>query len=71
MDRNSAGSNGAFDHAAKTVAEYRSTRRVCTMKTARNILVALQAFLGLGAIFGGGALILSPNGAFLGMPFQF
>lgn len=41
------------------------------MKTARNILVALQAFLGLGAIFGGGALILSPNGAFLGMPFQF
>jgi hypothetical protein len=31
-------------------------------------LVALLAFLGLGAIGGGGVLIISPNGSFIGMP---
>lgn len=36
--------------------------------TTRNILVFLLLFLGLGAIFGGGVLIVSPTGALLGMP---
>ncbi len=35
-------------------------------KTTRNILIVLLAFLGLGAIFGSGALILSPSGKLLG-----
>jgi hypothetical protein len=34
----------------------------------RNIIVSLLTFIGLGAIFGGGAFILSPSGALLGMP---
>ena len=34
----------------------------------RNILIGLLAFLGVGAIFGGGALIISPSGELLGMP---
>ncbi len=34
----------------------------------RNILLLLLAFLGLGAFFGGGALIISPSGKLLGMP---
>ncbi len=34
----------------------------------RNILTALLTFLGAGAIFGGGALIISPSGRLLGMP---
>ena len=34
----------------------------------RNILITLLAFLGVGAIFGGGALIISPSGELLGMP---
>lgn len=38
------------------------------MKTIRNILIFLLAFLGLGAIFGGGALIISPTGELLRMP---
>lgn len=37
-------------------------------KTARNILLSLLAILGLGAIFGGGVLIISPSGKLLGMP---
>jgi hypothetical protein len=35
-------------------------------KTARNILIVLLAFLGLSAIGGGGALIVSPSGKLLG-----
>jgi hypothetical protein len=35
-------------------------------KTARNLLLILLAFLGLSAIGGGGALILSPSGKLLG-----
>lgn len=34
----------------------------------RNILIGLLAFLGVGAMFGGGALIISPSGELLGMP---
>jgi hypothetical protein len=34
----------------------------------RNVLVALLAFLGLGAIGGGALLIISPNGEMFGMP---
>ena len=37
-------------------------------KAARNILLILLVFLGLGAIFGGGALIISPGGKLFGMP---
>jgi hypothetical protein len=37
------------------------------MKT-RNFLLFLLAVLGLGAIFGGGVLIISPSGALFGMP---
>lgn len=35
---------------------------------ARNILIFLLGFLGLGAIFGGGVLIISPMGKLIGMP---
>lgn len=38
------------------------------MKTTRNILLILLAFLGLGAVFGGGVLIISPSGELIGMP---
>jgi len=34
----------------------------------RNILIGLMTFLGAGAIFGGGALIISPSGGLLGVP---
>ncbi|MEP6713704.1 MAG: hypothetical protein ABJA37_14855 [Ferruginibacter sp.] len=37
-------------------------------KTYRNILLALLAFLGIGAIGGGGVLIISPGGKLIGMP---
>jgi len=37
-------------------------------KIAQNIFYILLAFLGLGAIGGGGALIVSPTGELLGMP---
>jgi hypothetical protein len=37
-------------------------------KTARNILLFLLTFLGIGAVFGGGVLIISPDGKLLGMP---
>jgi hypothetical protein len=32
------------------------------------VAIVLEIFLGLGALFGGGALILAPDGHFLGMP---
>ena len=35
-------------------------------KATRNLLIALLAILGFGAIFGGGALILSPTGKLIG-----
>ena len=38
------------------------------MKAARNILLIVLGFLGLGAIAGGGSLIISPTGELLGMP---
>ena len=34
----------------------------------RNILIGILAFLGIGALYGGGALILSPSGSLLHMP---
>lgn len=34
----------------------------------RNLLIALLAFLGLGAIGGGAVLIISPSGKLIGMP---
>ncbi len=34
----------------------------------RNLLIALLAFLGLGAIFGGTVFIISPSGKLIGMP---
>lgn len=37
-------------------------------KTIRNILVILLALLGIGAIFGGGVLMISPSGKLFGMP---
>lgn len=37
-------------------------------KTAQNLLVSLLSFLGLGAIGGGGVLIISPSGKLMGMP---
>ena len=38
------------------------------MKITRNILLILLGFLGIGAIGGGGALIISPTGELLGTP---
>ena len=37
-------------------------------KTTLNILLVLLAFLGLGAIGGGGVFIISPDGKLMGMP---
>ena len=37
-------------------------------KAARNTLLIMLAFLGLGAIGGGAVLIISPSGALFGMP---
>ncbi|QHV98694.1 hypothetical protein [Spirosoma endbachense] len=37
-------------------------------KTTRNILLILLGFLGLGAIGGGGVLLVSPSGNLIGMP---
>ncbi len=34
----------------------------------RNLLIFLLAFLGLGAMFGGGVLMISPSGKLFGMP---
>ena len=36
--------------------------------TSRNVLLIVLALLGIGAIFGGGILIISPSGKLLGMP---
>jgi len=38
------------------------------IKITRNIFLILLGFLGLGAIAGGGALIISPTGELIGMP---
>ena len=38
------------------------------VKITRNILLFLLGFLGLGAIGGGGALIISPTGELIGLP---
>jgi len=38
------------------------------MNKTRNFLLFLLGFLGIGAIFGGGALTISPSGALLRMP---
>lgn len=32
------------------------------------VLIGLQGLLGIGAVFGGGALVLDPSGSLLGMP---
>lgn len=37
-------------------------------KTTRNVFLFLLAFLGIGAIYGGGALIISPTGKLLKIP---
>ena len=37
-------------------------------KTAQHILIGLLAFLGLGAMGGGGVFIISPTGKLMGMP---
>ncbi len=39
-----------------------------TSKATRNLLIALLAFLGLGAMGGGAVLIVSPSGKLMGMP---
>jgi len=38
------------------------------MNKTRNTLIFLLGFLGIGALFGGGALTISPSGALLRMP---
>ena len=47
-------------------ARLRSTPR--PLPGIARLAVALETFLGLGAIFGGGALVLAPDGHLLGMP---
>jgi len=39
-----------------------------TSKKGRNLLIFLLLFLGIGAVAGGGMLILSPSGHLLGLP---
>src|ERR1700682_5322264 len=49
----------------------RSAQHQCTslpLPWIARLAVALEVFLGLGALFGGGALILGPDGHLLGMP---
>ena len=44
-------------------------KQVKTSKTTtRNALLFVLVFLGLGAVFGGGVLIISPSGELIGMP---
>jgi hypothetical protein len=43
-------------------------RRGMNERTVRNLLLILLAFLGLGAMGGGGVLIISPGGKMMGMP---
>lgn len=50
------------------VTNYSQISVFMKQKMARNILLILLAFLGLGAIFGGGVLIISPSGKLFGMP---
>ena len=38
------------------------------IKTSRTVLLSLLAFLGLGAVGGGGVFIISPSGTLFGMP---
>lgn len=45
-----------------------ATKLIMRTKATRNILLFLLAFLALGAIFGGGVLIISPSGKLIGMP---
>jgi hypothetical protein len=47
-------------------ARQESTRR--PLPGIARLAVALEVFLGLGALFGGGALILAPDGHLLGLP---
>jgi hypothetical protein len=47
-------------------AQHESTPR--PLPGIARLAVALEIFLGLGALFGGGALILAPDGDLLGMP---
>ncbi|WP_232436835.1 hypothetical protein [Paenibacillus senegalimassiliensis] len=44
------------------------TKGTSKMPFAIKLLVALQALLGVGAVFGGGALMVDPTGASIGMP---
>ena len=47
---------------------YPYKNNIMTIKTNRNILLVLLALLGVGALFGGGVLIISPSGQLFGMP---
>ncbi len=42
--------------------------KITKSKAIRNLLIALLAFLGLGALGGGAVLIISPTGKLMGMP---
>ena len=46
----------------------KNEEKVMKIKITRNIFFLLLGFLGLGAIGGGGALIISPTGELIGMP---
>ena len=46
----------------------KNEEKVMKIKITRNIFLILLGFLGLGAIGGGSALIISPSGELLGMP---
>ena len=46
----------------------KSKKNLSKTKNARNIFLILLGFLALGAIGGGGVLIVSPTGELLGMP---
>lgn len=37
-------------------------------KQTRNLLISLLVFLGAGALFGGGILMIAPDGSLIGMP---
>jgi hypothetical protein len=47
-------------------AQHQPNRR--PLPAIARLAVALEIFLGVGALFGGGALILAPDGHLLGMP---
>jgi hypothetical protein len=51
--------------------QMRSSRQQSTLRPLpglARLAVVLEIFLGLGALFGGGALVLAPDGHLLGMP---